>query len=127
MGRVEKKTGGKGKPDARALPYNFALLIRDNGFSYVPVEKKLDRGRVTEDCPWIEGKLLAEEELLQPRMYRYRPDADAKAQFAICAGQVKDLLKKHGVADMPVSVDYCCPYMFNALADAVIKIVDGNS
>lgn len=26
-------------PYGRGLPYNFVLLIRDNGFPYVPVEK----------------------------------------------------------------------------------------
>ena len=36
-------------------------------------------------------------------------------------------MKKHGVADMPMSIDYCSPYMTFALMDAGIKVVDGNS
>ena len=114
-------------PYARALPANFVLLIKGDGFPYVPVESYLDAGRVAEDCPWLEGKLLDEKALLQPKMYRYRPDAEAKEQFATCAKQVKGLLEKHGVADMPMSIDYCSPYMTFALMDAGIKVVDGNA
>ena len=81
-------------PYSRAVPYNFVLLIKGDGFPYVPVESFLDAGRVAEDCPWLKGKLVDEKALLQPRMSRYRPDADAKIQFATCAKQVKGLLEK---------------------------------
>ena len=111
----------------RAVPATFVLLVKDSGFPYVHTEKHLDADRVKEDCPWLEGRLLNEEELLQPRMYRYCPEADAKEQFATSARQIKELLKKHGVADMPISVDYCSPYMFHALEAAGLTVVDGNA
>ena len=37
------------------------------------------------------------------------------------------LMKKHGVADLPVSIDFAGAYLTNALIDAGIKVVDGNS
>src|SRR3990172_1344503 len=60
-------------PYGKHLPYNFVLFIKDAGFPYVPVEEKLDMQRVKEDCPWLEGKLVTEHELLQPKIYRFMP------------------------------------------------------
>lgn len=114
-------------PYSRGMPYNFVLLIKDQGFPYVPVEKNLDAGRVAEDCPWLEGKLVDEDALLQPRMTRYRPDNEAREQYATSARQVKELLEKHGVADMPLSIDYCNPYFYQALEKEGLTVVDGNS
>lgn len=113
-------------PYERAIPGTFALFIRDNGFPYVPVETHLDADRVSEDCPWLEGKLLNEHELLQPRLTRFRTDSLLKKQYGTCAGQVKDLLKKHGVADMPVSIDYGSPGLIHALEAEGLTIVDGS-
>jgi len=90
-----------------------------------PVETHLDADRVKEDCPWLEGKLLNEHELLQPRLTRYRTESLLKKQYATCAKQVKDLLKKHGAADTPVSVDYASPGLVHALEAEGLKIVDG--
>ena len=108
------------------LPYNFVLLIRDAGFPYVPVREQVDARRVREDCPWLEGRLLTEHELFQPRPYRYQEPEAAKKQWATAVKQVKVLLKKHGVADMPISMDYCNPYLYHALEKQGLKIVDGN-
>jgi len=113
-------------PYGKHLPYNFVLFIRDAGFPYVPVREQVDAKRVREDCPWLEGRLLTENELFQPRPYRYMPPDEAKRKWAITARQVKGLLKKHGVADLPISVDYCNPYMFYALQEEGLKVVDGN-
>jgi len=113
-------------PYGKHLPYNFVLFIRDAGFPYVPVEKNVDAQRVIEDCPWLKGRILTEDELLQPKPYRYMPPDEAKRKWAITARQVKGLLKKHGVADLPISVDYCNPYMFYALQEEGLKVVDGN-
>ncbi len=113
-------------PYGKHLPYNFVLLIRDAGFPYVPVRKEVDARRVKEDCPWLEGRLLTEDEFFQPRPYRYQEPEAAKKQWATTAKHVKALLKKHGVLDMPISVDYCNPYLYSALTEQGLKVVDGN-
>jgi Xaa-Pro aminopeptidase len=113
-------------PYGKHIPYNFVLLVRDAGFPYVPIEEKVDGPRVKEDCPWLEGRLLTEHELLQPKPYRFMPPEEAKKQWMTSAKQVKSLLQKHGVADLPISVDYCNPYMYQGLQEAGLKVVDGN-
>jgi Xaa-Pro aminopeptidase len=114
-------------PYGKHLPYNFVLLVRDAGFPYVPVREEVDAGRVREDCPWLEGRLLTEKEFFQPRPYRYQEPAAATKMWGITAKQVKALLKKHGVADMPVSIDYCSLNLSHALAEQGLKLVDGNA
>lgn len=113
-------------PYERAIPGTFILFIRDAGFPYVPVETHLDADRVAEDCPWLQGHLLNEHELLQPHPTRGRTQSILKGQNATCAGQIKGLLKKHGVADMPLSIDYCSPSLIHALEAEGITVVDGN-
>ena len=113
-------------PYGKHLPYNFALLIRDAGFPYVHVKKGVDV-RVKEDCPWLEGRLLDEDDLLQPKPYRYQPPEGVKKHWGTAARQVKALLKKHGVADMPISIDYCGPNFSKALEEEGLTVVDGNA
>jgi len=36
-------------------------------------------------------------------------------------------MKKHGVADLPIGVDYGPPHLMKALSDVGLKIVDGNN
>ena len=108
-------TGVWNHPYERAIPGTFILFIRGNGFPYVSVETHLDADRVKEDCPWLEGRLLNEHDLLQPRLTRYRTESLLRKQYSTCAGQVKALLKKHGVAELPVSVDYGSPGLIHAL------------
>jgi len=85
---------------SKHVPTSFVLLIRDAGFPYVPIEEELDAQRVKEDCPWLDGRLLTEHELLHPPPYRYQVPDVAKRQWSTVASQIKGLLKKHGVADM---------------------------
>lgn len=113
-------------PYGKHIPHDFALFVRDAGFPYVTARKETDYSRVEEDCPWLAGRIITDRELLQPRPYRFAPPEEAKRQWATTAKQIKTLLKKHGVADMPISVDYCNPYMFHALAEEGLKVVDGN-
>lgn len=114
-------------PYGKHVPYNFVLLVRDAGFPYVPVREEVDAGRVREDCPWLEGRILTEKEFFQPRPYRYQEPAKAKELWGLTARQVKALLKKHGVADMPVAIDHCNLYLSNALTEEGLKLVDGNN
>lgn len=113
-------------PYSKHVPYSFVLFIRDAGFPYVPV-RDIDVGRVVEDCPWLEGRLVSESELLQLKPYRYRPADRAKKDWATTARQVKGLLEKHGVAEMPVSIDYSNLYLIDALREEGLTLVDGNA
>jgi hypothetical protein len=94
-------------PYERHYAVTFYLLIRDAGFPYVPVNSEFDEQRVKEDCPWLEGRILNERELSEPRPHRYQTPKVAKKQWETTANQIKGLLKKHGVADMPISIDGC--------------------
>ena len=113
-------------PYSKHLPYAFSLLIRDAGFPYTPV-RPIDGQRVEEDCPWLKGRLLYEDELLQLKPYRYRNAEVAKKNWSTTAKQVKGLLQKHGVADMPVSIDYANIYLIDALREEGLTVVDGCS
>jgi len=115
-------------PYAKAIPHDFVLFIRDGGFPYVTVPtKNQDRERVQKDCPWLEGRLLSDEELPNPRIYRYQTADEAERRYAKAVAQIRGLLNKHGVADLPVSVDYASPGMIAALQNGGLKIVDGAS
>jgi Xaa-Pro aminopeptidase len=113
-------------PYSKHLPYTFALLIRDAGFPYTSV-RPIDGQRVEEDCPWLKGRLLYEDELMQLKPYRYRDSEVAKKNWSTTAKQVKVLLQKHGVADMPVSIDYGNIYLIDALREEGLTVVDGCS
>lgn len=114
-------------PYEKHLPASFVLLVRDAGFPYTPYTKNHDGPRVMEDATWLEGRLLNQEELLQPRLYRYQEAGVAAQQWATTAKQIKDLLRRHGAADLPVSIDYCSPYLVHALEEVGLTVVDGNS
>jgi Xaa-Pro aminopeptidase len=114
-------------PYAKQVPAYFALLIKGAGFPYVPVHSGVDEEPVKEDCPWLEGRILTEKELLQPRTYRYTTPEIVKKQYSTSAKQIKGLLEKHGVADMPISIDFCNPHTIFHLQEAGLKVVDGNS
>ncbi len=53
-------------PYAKHIPWHFALLIRDAGFPYVSVKKGFDDEQVIQDCPWLEGRIVTFDILLQP-------------------------------------------------------------
>ena len=114
-------------PYAKQVPRDFVLFVRGAGFPYVSVGKNLDRGRVAEDCPWLKDRLMNEDELLNPRIYRFQSPAEAKKRYATTAAQIKGILKKHGVTGLPVSVDYTSPGMIHALEGAGLEVVDGAS
>ncbi|MCC6887772.1 MAG: aminopeptidase P family protein [Hyphomicrobiales bacterium] len=113
-------------PYSKHLPRDFVLMIQGAGFPYVPLLKELDAQRVADACPWLAGRILTQDQLISPRLYRYVPPAEAKKLWGTQAKQIKALLKQHGVADMPISVDYCNPYMFHALQEEGLEVVDGN-
>jgi len=113
-------------PYSRGLAWNFVLMIRDAGFPYVEA-MEIDEKRVKEDCPWLEGRMLNHDHLLQPRPGRYKTPEVANKQWSITAKQIKKLLKKHGVSELPLSIDTCSPYLIDALREEGITVVDGNA
>ncbi len=113
-------------PYSTQTPKSFVLFIQDAGFPYMQGDRMMYQ-TVKENCPWFEGRLLNEEELNMPHPCRYDSPEHAKQDWAKTAKQVKGLLKKHGVADMPVSVDFCSPYLYEALRAEGLTVVDGNA
>ncbi|MFQ5874152.1 MAG: M24 family metallopeptidase [Dehalococcoidia bacterium] len=114
-------------PYAKHIPSHFALLIRDAGFPYVHVREGLDDQRVKEDCPWLEGRIVTEEVLSQPPVLRMTPAAEAEKLWTRTAEQIMSLLAEHGVADMPLSVDYAGPHLVRALQNTGATVIDGNA
>ena len=109
-------------PYGRHLPHNLVLLIRDAGFPYYPGEQ-----RVLEDSPWLEDRIVGPDVLSEPGILTMRPWEEQTKRWEKTAEQVKALMKKHKVADLPVSVDYASPIAIKALEDVGLKVVDGNA
>lgn len=114
-------------PYAKHIPWHFALLIRDAGFPYVSVKKGFDDEQVIQDCPWLEGRIVTFDILLQPEVIKLRSDDDAEGRWKKTAQQIKSLMKEHGADSLPISVDYAPPYTIKALQDAGLSVVDGNA
>ena len=112
-------------PYGKHIPNYYALFIQGAGFPYMPVAP-FDAQRTIEDCPWLEGRLIDGEEMYQPRLTRMMPVADAIEMWAKVAKQIKILLVKHGVQDLPISIDYATPYLIHALEAEGLVVVDGN-
>jgi len=67
-------------PYSRHIPKHYLLLVRDAGFPYVSVTPGHDDLRTMQDCPWLEGKILSDEILPQPKVLMYRPDYEDGAK-----------------------------------------------
>ncbi|MBI2832745.1 MAG: aminopeptidase P family protein [Chloroflexi bacterium] len=112
-------------PYARHIPWRFVLIIRDAGFPYYPIAK-FDT-QVFADCPWLKDRLVREDVLCNPGIIFNRPWADQEKRWARFGQQVADLLKAHGVSDLPIGVDYASPIVIDSLTKAGLKVVDGNA
>ena len=111
----------------RHIPIHYSLLIRDKGFPYVWAWPGLDEERLEEDCPWLEGRIAGNDIIPQPWIIRMLDTAKAEKEWKQAAQHIKSIMKEHGVADLPVSIDYASPYLIHALEDEGLKVVDGNS
>ena len=87
----------------------------------------LDDQRVKEDCPWLEGRIVDESVLAQPKAIQLRPEEDSASRWKKVAQQVKGFMKEHGVDKEAVAVDYLTTYLIRALEAEGLKVVDGNS
>jgi Xaa-Pro dipeptidase len=98
----------------------FLLLIRDAGFPYCPAF-----GRTTYETlmPWYKGKGV-----LRGFPFQAGASLDKKfnaGQWDIQVEQVKDLLKKHGVADDPCGIDVSVMNMVDAFQRGGVNLVSG--
>lgn len=116
---------GWNHPYVKAVPYVYHLLVRDAGFPYIPVRRNLDEQAVITDAPWMKDRILTEDILPQPRPNRLRSVEDSTKRWANAANHIMDILKKHGVDKLPVSVDYANPVFIHQLEKAGMQVVDG--
>ncbi len=111
---------------ARRRPGSFLLLIRDAGYPYAPADPLPPTGQ-EELMPWFKGKAILKNSKVKMiyQGYPQKPEYMA-GEWDKVAAEVKGLLKKHGVADLPCGVDMTSFNMVDACQRAGIKLVDGN-
>lgn len=114
-------------PYSRAIPKDFALLIRDAGFPYVTMKRHLDDHHMIANAPWMKDRLVYDDVLSQPYVIMLRPADDKAKRWAKVVSQMKALMKEHGVEGLPVSVDYADPIFIHELEKAGLEVVDGNA
>ncbi len=117
---------GWNHPYTKHVPWKFILLVKDAGFPYVPGVRDFDEQQVIDDAPWLKDRVLTPDVLLQPEIIKLRTTEDASKRWAKTVGQIKDIMKKHGVENMPVSVDYANPIFIEQLQKGGLKVVDGS-
>lgn len=114
-------------PYTKHVPWRFILMVKDAGFPYVPTVKDFDDVQVIKDAPWLKDRIVTQDVLAQPEIIKLRPWEDAAKRWANVVGQIKTIMKKHGVENMPVSVDYANPIFIEQLQKGGLKVVDGNA
>ena len=114
-------------PYSRGIPKDYCLFIRDAGFPYVTVNHHLDDEQVRGDATWMKDRIVDREILEQPYVIMLRTWDDAAKRWAHVVGQIKALMKKHGVDGLPVSVDYCHPIFIQELQKGGLTVLDGNA
>ncbi len=112
---------------ARRRLGTFVLLIQDQGLPYVPIDHlngQWERPRM----PWFEGKMVLKTSKVY-QLCQGLPDAPEfmPRYFDETCEEIKALLKKHDVLDMPCGIDIASANMLEACKRAGIKIVDGNN
>jgi len=117
---------GWNHPYTKHIPWKFILLVKDAGFPYVPAVRDFDEQQVINDAPWLKDRILTPDVFSQPEIIKLRTFEDAGKRWAKTVGQIKDIMKKHGVENMPVSVDYANPIFIEQLQKGGLKVVDGS-
>ena len=112
---------------ARRRLGTFVLLIQGQGLPYVPIDHlngQWERPRM----PWFEGKMVLKTSKVY-QLCQGLPDTPEfmPRYFDETCEEIKALLKKHDVLDMPCGVDVASANMLDACKRAGIKIVDGNN
>ncbi len=111
---------------ARRRPGTFLLLIKDAGYPYAPVDRFPPTGE-EELLPWYKGKMILKTST-QHMVFQGYPQ---KPEYMVgvwdkVAAEIKGLLEKHGVANLPCGVDMTNLHMTDACRRAGINMVDGN-
>jgi len=91
-------------PYTKHHPAHFHFLLKGAGFPYVTA------GRYPEEhnCSWLKDRIVGEDVISQPSVPNagmFKAD-ELASKWKKTAGQVKALMKKHRVADLPVGIDY---------------------
>ncbi|MEW5784710.1 MAG: Xaa-Pro peptidase family protein [Bacillota bacterium] len=112
---------------ARRRLGTYVLLVQGEGFPYVNTDK-YDKGWESLRMPWFEGKMV----LKTSKPYQLcngLPDTPdyMENSFEKNAAEIKTLLKKHDILDMPVGIDVASAHMLDVLRRNGINVVDGNN
>ncbi|MFC2007449.1 M24 family metallopeptidase [Chloroflexota bacterium] len=113
-------------PYGRHLPRRFALLIRDAGFPYVTVGDN-DGWWPRHEAPWLEGRICTDDTLYQPTTINIIDEVAGLEDCKKTVQQIQGLMKKHGVEGLPVSIDWSGVFLPQALREAGITVVNGNT
>ncbi len=108
---------------ARRRPGTYVLLVRDAGFPYAQND---ERGTGEKELnPWMKDKFVLKN---QTRIMSgcSLDDEFNRQRWAKQAEEIKSILKKHKVTDLPMGVDMAGYHMINECEKAGIKVVDGN-
>ncbi len=110
----------------RRRPGSFVLLVQGAGFPYVPCDP-LPPSWEESQMPWLKDRMVLKygKQFMLIQGYPQEPDF-MEGEWEEWANEVKGILQKHGVADMPCGVDMCNTRMVHAAQKAGIKLVDGN-
>ena len=111
---------------ARRRLGTYVLVVAGEKIPYINNDK-YPHGWEELRMPWFKGKFVLES----ARPYQLcngLPEHPGKMReiFMQNVRDIKPILEKHGVADMPVGVDVVSPYMYEVLTENGIKLADGN-
>lgn len=111
---------------ARRRPGTYLLLIRDAGFPYAPADPNPPEWEEVR-MPWYKGRMVLKtaKQFMLIQAYPQKPEYMV-SEWEKMAEEVKGLLEKHGVADMPCGTDMSNVNMLQACQKASIKLVDAN-
>lgn len=115
----------------RRRPSRYLLLIRGDGYPYCPSGGRegdvpgTERGEYIL-MPWLRDKMVLKT-TTNVQAGLCWDDGWVDAQWTKQAEEIKDLLKKHNVADLPVGIDvHFGLRTVDAIRKAGINLVDGN-
>ena len=111
---------------ARRRPGVFLLLIKDEGYPYASTDPYPPTWE-EELMPWFKGKMILETS----KQFAVLQGFPQKPEYIVgewdkTAKEIKGLLDKHGVANLPCGIDMTNFHMIDACQKAGIKLVDGN-
>jgi Xaa-Pro aminopeptidase len=109
----------------RRNPGTYVLLVKDNGFPYAPADPFPPMEESI--MPWFKSKMVLKtsHHAFIFKGYPQKPEY-MFGEWDKVAAEVKGLLQKHGVFNMPCGIDMTGFHMIDACQRAGIKLVDCN-